>query len=105
MKWKTSDAVLLKAAIILWLLIVLLSCVIMREQNSPVTIGGKHREEARHMMTNCANPEGVRVIETGRVIDYGYSFVVYGNEIVNEYGTFWRVEDGTISADYICEVR
>jgi len=50
-------------------------------------------------MWNCANPEGITVIETGRVIPQGERFEVY--DIGEE---FLKVIDGTINADYVCEV-
>ena len=57
-------------------------------------------------MWNCANPEGIVVIETGRVIPEGETFEVIGNEIINADGSsYWQVEDGTVNADFICEAR
>ena len=97
-----NDRILFRITLLLWVMILILSCVVMQQ---PANIGGKHRAEKSRLMTNCANPDGVKVIETGRVIEYGYSFLVYGDEIVTEDGTFWKVYDGTISADYICEAR
>ena len=51
-------------------------------------------------MWNCANPEGVVVIETGRIIPEGENFETFG--YLNEDTLI--VVDGTISADYVCEV-
>jgi hypothetical protein len=62
--------------------------------------------EERHMMVNCANPDGVVVKETGRVIAEGETFEVIGYEIIEEDGsTYWRVEDGVINADFVCEFQ
>ena len=38
--------------------------------------------EEHHMMINCANPEGIVVEETGRVIAQGETFEVIGYEII-----------------------
>jgi putative nucleotidyltransferase with HDIG domain len=60
-----------------------------------------------HVMYNCANPEGIVVDGSGRVIAYGEKFEVYGSEtVIEETGySFWQVIDGTVNADYICEYK
>jgi len=72
----------------------------------PPLLGNRYvlASEERRLMINCANPEGITVEETGRVIAPGETFIVIGYEIIEEDGsTYWRVEDGRVSADYVCE--
>ena len=58
-----------------------------------------HAQAGPRLMWNCANPEGITVIETGRVIPQGEQFEVFGMD-----ENYLKVKDGTVNADYVCEV-
>jgi hypothetical protein len=67
-----------------------------------------HAMQTTSQMYNCGNPEGLEVIETGRMIGPNETFEMIGNEIVDEDGlSTVRVFDGTIRKSdlFICEVK
>jgi hypothetical protein len=67
-----------------------------------------HAMQTTTQMYNCGNPEGLEVIETGRIIGLNETFEMIGNEVVDEDGlSTIRVFDGTIQKYdlFICEEK
>ena len=65
-----------------------------------------HAMQTATQMYNCGNPEGLEVIETGRIIGLGETFEMIGNEVIDEDGlSTIRVFDGAIQNYdlFICE--
>jgi len=78
--------------ILLWIVILGIIMVVL---SLPV-----HAQKETTWMWNCANPEGIIVTETGRIIPEGENFETFG--YLNEDALI--VIDGTVNADYVCEV-
>ena len=94
---------LIAVAIFVWLLLLAIAIY-------PPLMGDRFilgEDVVRHNMVNCGNPDGLIVIETGRVIEIGEEFEMLGEEIVDDDGmSEIRVYDGTVRREdmFICEV-
>jgi len=72
-----------------------------------VLVVALHSVDTSTTMFNCGNPDGLIVIETGRVIELGEKFEMFGDEVVDDNGVSEiKVYDGTIRREdmFICKV-